>query len=141
MAAMVKTLEDNATSELIHNYSCNWILWSHLPNDDWSFDSYKNIITIKSVEDALNLFENFPENLIKNSMLFLMREGVKPLWEDELNKNGGCFSYKVNNKLVNDLFKKMAYVLMGENLASPEISKSINAVSYTHLTLPTTVIV
>ena len=130
MAEMVKSLEDNARNEIIHKFICNWVLWTHLPNDDnWSFDSYKKIITIKSIEDALNLFENFPENIIKNSMLFLMRDGIKPLWEDDLNKNGGCFSYKINNKLVNDLFRKMAYVLMGENLANPEISQYINGIT------------
>ena len=129
MAVMVKPLEDNARNEIIHKYNNNWILWTHLPNDDWSFHSYKKIITIETVEQALSLFENFPENIIKNSMLFLMKDGIKPIWEDELNKDGGCFSYKVNNKLVNDLFKKMAYVLMGENLASPEINKLINGIT------------
>ena len=30
-------------------------------------------------------------------MLFLMRDGIQPIWEDEKNRNGGCFSYKINN--------------------------------------------
>jgi len=130
MAVMVETLENNARNNLIHKYQSEWILWNHLSNDDrWSFDSYNKITTIKSMEDALMLFENFPENIIKNSMLFLMRQGIKPMWEDDNNKNGGCFSYKVNNKLVNDLWKKMAYVLMGETLASPEINKLITGIT------------
>ena len=92
--------------------------------------------TLKNANFGPNNFVKVKEiktNNIKiiavNSMLFLMRENINPIWEDENNKKGGCFSYKVNNKLVNDLWKKMAYLLMGESLASLEVSKDINGIT------------
>ena len=128
MAGMVQISEDEASiSE--HSFKSTWTLWTHLPTDDWGLDSYKKITQFKTIENSLQLLENLPENIIKNSMLFLMREDINPLWEDENNKNGGCFSYKVNNKIVNDLWKKMAYLLMGESLATPEVSKYINGIT------------
>lgn len=127
MAGMVQI--ENKTGNSEHSYESIWTLWTHLPTDDWSLNSYKKITQFKTIEDSLQLLENLPENIIKNSMLFLMREDIKPIWEDENNINGGCFSYKVNNKLVNDLWKKMAYILMGESLATSEVSKKINGIT------------
>jgi hypothetical protein len=51
-------------------------------------------------------------------MLFLMRDGILPMWEDNKNKNGGCFSYKVNNKNVASVWKNLSYTLVGECLTT-----------------------
>jgi hypothetical protein len=49
-------------------------------------------------------------------MLFVMREGITPMWEDSRNRNGGCFSYKVLNKHVPEVWKNLFYLLCGEAL-------------------------
>ena len=50
-----------------------WTLWAHLPHDtDWSIKRYKQICTIKSVEQAIMVYENMPDKLVGNCMLFLM---------------------------------------------------------------------
>ena len=51
-------------------------------------------------------------------MLFLMRQGIKPIWEDEKNRNGGCFSYKVANKNVYEVWRDLTYVLIGESISN-----------------------
>ena len=100
-----------------HKLYDKWTLWAHLPHDtDWTVNSYKNIFTFSSVEEIIALYETLPEKMIKNCMLFLMRDGIKPIWEDEKNRDGGCFSYKVNNKIVQDTWKKLSYNLVGESL-------------------------
>ncbi len=107
-----------------------WTLWSHLPHDtNWTLDSYKQIADIKSIKDAVTLYENLPETIIKNSMLFLMRKGIYPTWEDPSNKNGGCFSFKINNKFVINSWKHLSYVLLGETLTNPELSNNINGIT------------
>ena len=107
-----------------------WVLWAHLPHDtDWSLSSYKEIICLESIEESLMLFENLPEIMIKNCMLFLMRKNIKPIWEDEKNRSGGCFSYKINNKIVASCWKNLSYTLLGESLATPVISKCINGIT------------
>jgi hypothetical protein len=47
-----------------------------------------------------------------------MKEGVKPIWEDPKNRAGGCFSYKISNKSVYEVWKELSYVLVGETISS-----------------------
>jgi Eukaryotic initiation factor 4E len=49
-------------------------------------------------------------------MLFVMLKGVTPMWEDKNNRNGGCFSYKVVNKFVFDVWKELVYLLCTNKL-------------------------
>ena len=107
-----------------------WTLWGHLPHDtDWSLESYKQIYEISSIKDAVVLNENLPDSIIKNCMLFLMRKGIKPTWEDPKNYDGGSFSFKINNRFVINSWKNLSYVLLGETLTNPEIGDYINGIS------------
>jgi hypothetical protein len=49
-------------------------------------------------------------------MLFVMRSGITPMWEDPKNRNGGCFSYKVSNKHIQLVWRYLFYSLCGETL-------------------------
>ena len=63
-------------------------------------------------------------------MLFLMREGIKPIWEDTRNRDGGCFSYKVANKLVTQTWKQLSYSLVGETLTNDlKLRPNINGIT------------
>ena len=96
-----------------------WTLYAHLPHDtDWSLDSYKIITTIDTLKQALATCEILPDTMIKNCMLFLMRESIKPTWEDIKNRRGGCFSYKVSNKNAPQAWKYLSYYLMSEYTSS-----------------------
>ena len=104
-----------------HKLNDKWTLWAHLPHDvNWGVDSYKKIDTVSTVEHAVKLFKSLPENLIKNCMLFVMREGILPIWEDKKNSKGGCFSYKVNNKTILSTWKQLLYKLLSEDLIRDE---------------------
>jgi hypothetical protein len=100
------------------NLNGKWVLYYHLPNDkNWELSSYKPIMdNIESVEQLISLNENLPENIVKHCMLFVMRKGITPMWEDPKNRNGGCFSFKVANKLVPSVWKTLFYALCGETL-------------------------
>ena len=112
------TMTDKDTSTF-HMLNHKWNLWAHLPHDtDWSSNSYKNISKFTSVEDTIAITESLPEALVKNCMLFVMKEGVMPTWEDPLNRNGGCFSYKISNKHVCETWKELTYVLVGETISN-----------------------
>ena len=49
-----------------------------------------------------------------------MRQNIKPMWEDPNNKAGGCFSFKVVNKNVPEVWKSVSYLLTGETLSSEQ---------------------
>jgi hypothetical protein len=105
-----------------HNLNDKWILYNHLPSvKDWTIEGYNIIMKdIDTVEKVITLNRNLPDNMIKYSMLFYMRNGISPLWEDKNNKSGGCFSYKVLNKHVVQVWKNMVYLISGETLAEDE---------------------
>lgn len=101
-----------------HPLNGKWDLYYHLPNDSsWNLSSYKIIMKdISSVEDVVSLNKSIHESIIKNTMLFVMKSGITPMWEDEKNRNGGCFSFKVLNKQVNSIWKQLFCALCGETL-------------------------
>lgn len=101
-----------------HPLNGKWDLYYHLPNDSsWNLSSYKTIMKdISSVEDVVSLNKSIHESIIKNTMLFVMKSGITPMWEDEKNRNGGCFSFKVLNKQVNNIWKQLFCALCGETL-------------------------
>ena len=114
------TTMETATSsmETFHKLADRWTLWAHLPhNTDWSITSYIPIATFTTVEDTLAVTETLPAVLVENCMLFIMKEGIRPTWEDPKNRSGGCFSYKISNKNVYKVWKDLTYVVAGGSIS------------------------
>jgi len=106
-------------SDTFHKLSDNWTLWAHLPhNTDWSLKSYIPISTFTTLEDAIAVTESLPSALVENCMLFIMRQGINPMWEDPKNRNGGCFSYKVLNKNVAKAWSELTYRVVGGSISN-----------------------
>ena len=122
---------NNSDNSSPHSLSDMWILWAHLPHDtDWSIKSYTKIYEFNTIEQAVTITEMLPPKLIINCMLFLMRKGINPIWEDERNRNGGCFSYKIINKDVPGTWKQMSYLLVGETMSdNVKILPHINGIT------------
>lgn len=114
-----------------HKLFDKWTLWAHLPHDTcWNKSSYIKIFDFETVEAAIILSESLPDKMICNCMLFLMRFGINPMWEDPKNRDGGCFSYKVSNKIVQNSWREISYKLVGETITPNELfQKSINGIS------------
>lgn len=96
-----------------------WVLWAHLPHDaDWSLKSFTKIIETNIVEEVISLSKHIPNDMIKNCMLFYMRLGINPIWEDPKNRDGGCFTYKVFNKDVPNVWTQLMYIMSGETISN-----------------------
>jgi hypothetical protein len=109
-----------------------WNLYYHLPQDkNWDLASYKVIMgDISQADQVVALNEQMPANIIRYCMLFVMRKGIAPMWEDPKNRNGGCFSYKVINKQVVDVWKTLMYALCGETLCvNPKWNHLVNGIT------------
>lgn len=105
-----------------HILNRKWILWSHLPqNSDWTIRSYNQICSLNTLEDVVTILNIIPDALLTSCMLFFMRDGVAPMWEDPKNKDGGCFKYRIINKHVPQTLKHMIYTLVGETLSSNKL--------------------
>ena len=58
--------------------------------------------------------------MIKNCMLFVMKEGINPTWEDKRNSKGGCFSFKIMNKQVCNVWNDLLKVVAGNTISTDE---------------------
>ena len=117
--SIFSNIEKDIISPSGHILKHRWNLWAHLPQDsDWTSKSYKLIYKFKTIEDTIAITESTPDPLIKSCMLFVMKDGIIPMWEDPKNRNGGCFSYKVSNKNVCDVWRELNYVLAGESISN-----------------------
>lgn len=108
-----------------------WQFYLHLHDDpDWSINSYINMMETCTVEDAVLLNDEMSYDLIKKSMMFVMKKEILPIWEDEQNKNGGCFSYKILNKDVETVWQTVFFSLLGKTLTKRvEHHDSINGIT------------
>ena len=68
----------------LHILNDKWNYYYHLPGDNnWSLSSYKLIMeNIDNAEAVKKLNEQIKNGIIKNTMLFVMRSDITPLWED-----------------------------------------------------------
>ena len=121
----IKEMTETKTKTKEHLLSSEWCLWTHKPQEsDWTINGFKKIYTVKSVEETIAIMETLPEVLVKNCMLFFMKKDVGPNWEHPLNRDGGYFSYKILNKNVYEVWKKMSYLITGNS-----ISKNVSFVN------------
>ena len=102
-----------------YNANTKWVIWYHSITDkNWDNDSYKKIFEINNLKDLFYFKNNLNYNHLFNSMLFVMRDGIFPTWEDNNNKNGGMLSYKINSKNIFNEFINLIESCVCENVHS-----------------------
>lgn len=114
----------------MHSLSEKWVLWAHLPHDtDWSMNSYISVMTVTYVEELITLIHTLPESLLSSCMFFLMKENINPVWEDPSNKQGGCFSYKINQSMT-ECWRNATYSMVGKTMSKEKgFQESITGIS------------
>ncbi len=123
-------MTSNTDSQDKKQYTLNdtWILWYHDPNDvNWAIESYKVVSTINTIGDFWNTYECIENTIIENSMFFIMRKGINPLWEDPQNVDGGCWSFKIPKGAIKKYWTELSIFLLGENITKKD--KLINGLS------------
>jgi hypothetical protein len=113
--------------------NCNWIVWYHYDINSWTIDSFVELIKITTVQEFWYFVESLKtiSNLLIEHM-YIMREGIKPMWEDPRNRNGGCWSIKIDIKDTYVTFVKILMYLITENILvnnEENLSEGITGVS------------
>ena len=109
-----------------------WNLYYHdADNKNWDLGSYTLILNdIRDPEQLISINETIPENIVRNAMLFVMRNNIQPIWEDEKNRHGGYLSFRIPNKTVFHNWKSIFYGLCGETLFKEDsVNSKINGIS------------
>ena len=120
-------------SDKIIKYPLNdkWILWCHsLTNNNWDLDSYNKIYELNNLYDYKTYIDSITLNDYHNSMFFLMRDTILPIWEDENNIGGCSLTLKVPNSKVKEEWDKLTLYCIIEDLnINIEDYKQINGIS------------
>ncbi len=94
-----------------------WSLYFHDPYDaNWSSTSYHTIGSISTIQDFIEIHQSYSD-LWAKGMFFLMREHIQPIWEDDHNVQGGCFSFKVMKPEVPQAWFDLCARCVGETIA------------------------
>ena len=115
----------------LHAINSTWNLWFHKCDDDkWDFASYNKLASFNNLEDFSIVSNALDEVHIENSMLFMMRGNIKPMWEAEENVSGGCLSFKIYKKNIYESWNQLTYFLIGEKVLKNESDNlKVNGIS------------
>lgn len=94
-------------------------LWFHSSSDnDWSIASYHEIFSFSTPEEfwTMNKAVIDRSKMLLNGMFFIMRHGIKPIWEDPKNASGGCISWKLEKPDVAAAWENMAALFITKDL-------------------------
>jgi len=107
-----------------------WSFYFHDPyNIDWNINSFKFICNISNIDDFIKIYLTYKDIIFKG-MFFIMREHIQPIWEDQNNIKGGCFSLKIYKENIQEKLFELSALLLGENLGkTDDISNNINGIS------------
>ena len=95
----------------------NWILWYHHEKDNWKLSGFRQLYKITTIKELWQLYNNWHViGGVTNKHVFIMQEGVSPLWEDTENINGGCWSFKVHEDNADELWEDLSVHLVAESL-------------------------
>jgi hypothetical protein len=98
-------------------FTNKWNLWFHYDKNNWSIDGFKNIYTITNSETFWKLYNNWDTiGGILGKHYFLMKDNIKPIWEDENNINGGCWSFKILNNVAYEIWEELSILLVCNEL-------------------------
>ena len=101
----------------MYDLSNNFNIWYHHIKDDWSINGYKQIYKICNGVDFWKLYNNW--DLIGGVLckqFFIMKNDVKPIWEDDVNKNGGCWSFKIFENQASELWEDLSTLFVTDEL-------------------------
>lgn len=76
-----------------------WTLWYYEPDRTKTWEDNQNkVSTFTTVEDFWSLFTHIkqPSEVKMGSDYSLFKEGIRPMWEDQANKNGGRWIIGLN---------------------------------------------
>ncbi len=92
----------------------------------------KKIAEFDTIEDFWAIFQHLrkPDSCNPGIEFQMFKEPIKPLWEDENNKNGGRISIKLRKHYTTIIWEEIIFALIGDVLPK-EIKDEINGIVVT----------
>lgn len=104
--AEIKTiLDDQKSFNSVHRLNSSWTLWFDNPGkrtnmSNWT-SNVKEIVPVTTVEEFWGVYNNIAmaSDLPNGSNYHLFRKGIRPMWEDTANSNGGRWGYQFSRNI------------------------------------------
>ncbi|KAK9702850.1 eukaryotic translation initiation factor 4E [Basidiobolus ranarum] len=136
--AMVTVFSDPVNFNVKHPLNNAWTLWYDNPGKKTSQSSWsqnlKEVVTFSTVEDFWGTYNNVVNvhDLTPGSNYHLFKEGIKPMWEDAANEQGGKWVIQFPKKTgeeINNLWLYAILCCIGETfLYEDQISGAVASV-------------
>jgi translation initiation factor 4E len=98
-------------------FTDTWNIWYHHIKDNWTIDGYKQIYKIDNGIAFWQFYNNIDSfGGITAKHFFLMKNDIQPIWEDEANIKGGCWSFKVVDSMVGELWEDLSVFIVTDEL-------------------------
>ncbi len=116
-----------------HPLQYSWTLW-YYKNDrtkTWQ-DNLREVVTFSTVEDFWAVYNHIElaSRLVAGSDYSVFKKGVKPMWEDEQNKNGGRWLLNLDKKMrmstLDDAWLEILLCLIGESFGDDDCNGIVN---------------
>ena len=105
------------SDQTFQKLSSNWTIYFHKSDDNnWDFESYIKLASFNTIEEYAVIMNTFKPQHPQNAMLFVMRNEIKPMWEADENKKGGCISFKIYRNNIYDAWIQLNNYLISENI-------------------------
>ena len=109
---IISNTNNNINKKNIY-FNQKWTLWFHKMTDtNWEKKTYRKVYTFDNINDFWKMYNNLPN--ITSFLLFLMKDGVYPIYEDPIHINGGCWSYRVFRKDLQNAWLELCISSIGE---------------------------
>lgn len=107
-----------------------WNLYIHnLTEKDWTLNSYKHVTRFQTIDDFWTFFNNYKN--FRKFNFYMMRDNIKPVYEDRQNKNGYSYSYIIPGRKVTETFVDILVKMLSENLTDLKNTYEICGISLT----------
>lgn len=121
----------------IHQLRNSWVFWFRPPISKANgFIEYEKtlhpIATVESVEHFFKVYQHLkrPSALPLVSDYHLFKKGIRPIWEDEENKNGGKWVVRLRKGVADRYWEDLLFAIIGDQFgeASDEVCGAVLSV-------------
>ena len=90
---------------------------SNQTNSDNFFEKVKNVIAVRTPADFITMYAKLrkPKDLHNGCEVYYFKEGIKPLWEDPENENGGSFFMHIKKTFANRIWENILLAVAAQN--------------------------
>ena len=93
--------------------------WYTEPGDTAQYEEkLKNVAVFDTIEDFWAIYQHIarPNVIPQNSDYNLFVDGIKPMWEDEGNRNGGKWLLRMQKGFAEKFWEELVLCMIGHNL-------------------------